>query len=186
MTMTLDIAILEYIQTLRTPLLDQTMIFFSTIGNLGLVWIIITLSLLISKRYRDIGIMCLLALLIHLLLTNALLKPLIARLRPYAITGVDLIVPAPHDYSFPSGHTSSSFAIAIVLLINHFKIKRFSVAYLAIALAVLISFSRLYLYLHFVTDVIGGLVLGVLYGYLAVYLYKTHLAKYLNRSILFK
>ena len=97
------------------------------------------------------------------LLCNLILKPLVARIRPYDVnTAVQLLVSKPVDYSFPSGHTAASFASVVAL----FMAGERKLWKPALVLAVLIAFSRLYLYVHYPTDVLGGLILGLIAGYL--------------------
>ena len=104
------------------------------------------------------------ALLCGLIVGNLTLKPLIGRIRPYDLNpGVSLLIDKLHDFSFPSGHTLSSFEGATVLLIRD---KRFGIP--AMILAAIIALSRLYLYVHYPTDVLAGAVLGITFGILAV------------------
>ena len=103
------------------------------------------------------------ALVVDALLCNVILKPLVARIRPYDVnTAVQLLVSKPVDYSFPSGHTAASFASVVAL----FMAGERKLWKTALVLAVLIAFSRLYLYVHYPTDVLGGLILGLIAGYL--------------------
>ena len=102
------------------------------------------------------------ALGLCLLCGNLLLKPLIGRIRPFNVQdAITLLIAAPLDYSFPSGHTMSSFAAAMVLLLTD---RRMGIP--AMLLAGLIAFSRMYLYVHYPTDILGGALLGILCGYL--------------------
>ena len=92
---------------------------------------------------------------------NVLLKNIIGRVRPYdAVSGIELLVPVLSDFSFPSGHTLVCFEAATVLL----KREKRSVGITALILAVLVAFSRLYLYVHYPSDVIAGILLGILFG----------------------
>ena len=103
------------------------------------------------------------ALCIDLILCNGILKNLVARVRPFDVnTAVQLLVKAPRDFSFPSGHTAASFTAVMALYLTGEK-KLFLPA---LVLAVLIAFSRLYLYVHYPTDVLGGVFVGLLCGYL--------------------
>lgn len=145
----------EYI---RNPVLDE---FFRTIthlGDRGGIWLITAFVLLFFEKSRRAGITMLLALLFSLILNNICLKNIFARVRPYeAVEGLISLIPAPRDYSFPSGHTASSFAAAVALYRNMPKV--FGVC--AIVLAVLIALSRLYVGVHYPTDVAGGAVFGL-------------------------
>ena len=148
---------------MRSEILDSIMIFTSRIGNGGIVWILIALFFTATKKYRIEGIAMIAALAINLLITNVILKQLFARVRPCDInTAIELLISRPTDYSFPSGHTSSSFAAATVIFC---KDKRMGT--LAVILAAAIAFSRLYLYLHYPSDIIGGFAIGIIIGVFA-------------------
>ena len=101
------------------------------------------------------------ALILDLLITNCLLKNLVARTRPYDVANfTDLIVKKPTDYSFPSGHTAASFAAVAALFMKKEKL----LGGISCVIAVLIAFSRMYLYVHFPTDILGGIVVGIVSG----------------------
>ena len=115
-------------------------------------------------KTRKVGILVSVALLLDVLTCNVILKPLIARTRPYDVnTAVELLIRAPRDYSFPSGHTAASFAAAAALWFADKK----KLAIPALVLAVLIAFSRMYFYVHYPTDVLGGAILGMVCGWLS-------------------
>ena len=155
-----EFTLLDWIWGLHTPLGDTLMKFFSWLGEFGLIWIVLAAVLLCIPKYRKIGLVAAAALLVDLLLCNILLKPIIARTRPYDInTLVELIVAKPHDYSFPSGHTAAAFAVvsAMFFVKNRLWIPTG-------ILAVLIAFSRMYLYVHYPSDIIGGIVVGIVSG----------------------
>lgn len=159
----MEFQILDWLQTLRTPALDAAMTFVSTLGNAGIVWIALTAALLLWRRTRRTGLAAALALLLDLLLCNILLKNLVARTRPFDInTAIELLIEKPGDFSFPSGHTAAAFAFTAAL---YFAGAR-GLGAAALALSVLMAFSRLYLYVHFPTDILGGAALGVLCGFL--------------------
>lgn len=161
----LDFTILNFIHSnMHSVLLDKIMPVVTYLGNAGIVWIIIALALTLSRRHRVTGIMMICALVLCLIVGNLALKPLFARSRPCWInTGVRILIPNPRDFSFPSGHTLSSFAAATVLFLRN---KRWGLW--ALTLAALIAFSRLYLYVHFPSDVITGLVLGIVIAIMSV------------------
>lgn len=174
-----NFAILDFIQAhFRSPLLDGVMPFITSLGNIGVIWILLGLILLTRKRWRLAGIMLLSALLIEALFCNVLLKNLFAVPRPFEYrSGIELLIPKPTDYSFPSGHTGASFAAVAALYLSRYR-------YWGVALlvAVLISFSRLYLYVHYPTDVLGGVVLGLFSGWLAYELYGIVIKRYEKRK----
>ncbi|MPM65649.1 Undecaprenyl-diphosphatase BcrC [bioreactor metagenome] len=159
---TFDFTVLNYIYGhFQSTALDFLMPIITTLGNAGLIWIALALILLISRQTRWVGAAILLALFFDAILCNLILKPLIARIRPFDVnTAVHLLVKPPQDFSFPSGHTTASFAATFAL---YFSRRRLWVP--AFVLACLISFSRLYLYLHYPTDVAAGILIGVAIGY---------------------
>lgn len=161
--MPVEIEILNQIQNIRTDILDILMPKISALGNAGMIWIILAAALLIIPKTRKLGVIVAIALICDLLLCNVLIKPLVARTRPFDInTSVQLLIPKPKDYSFPSGHTAASFAAAFALFFAGSR----RIAIPALVLAVLIAFSRMYLYVHFPTDILGGIVVGVFCGWL--------------------
>lgn len=164
----IDITILEWIQnTFKCSFLDWSMPIITSLGNGGVIWIIICLFLIINKKTRKYGAMMALALILCLLIGNILLKPTVARIRPFDInTAIELLIKKPLDFSFPSGHTMSSFAAATVLVYMDKKIGIPSMIF-----AIIIGFSRLYLYVHYPSDVFVGAILGILLGGISVKLY---------------
>lgn len=159
--MSWEIEFLNAIQHLfRNEFLDIVMPFISALGNAGIFWILLTVVLLIIPKTRKTGIASAIALLIMVVTGNMILKPLIARLKPFTVnTAIELLIAAPTDFSFPSGHTYASFASATAILKNN---RRLGIP--AMILAALIAFSRLYLYVHYPTDVLCGILFGVLAG----------------------
>ena len=149
--------ILDLIQTLKTPLLDKLMVAISILGNGGLIFIIIGIIFLINKKHRRTGIHILITLIFCLIFGNLLLKPLIHRIRPYDMYNIPIIIKPLKDYSFPSGHTYASFGTAFSILMHKKKI-----GYLFLIFATLMAFSRMYLYVHYPTDILGGIILGLI------------------------
>lgn len=154
----LDWRLLDGIQSLFScPFLDTVMPIVTRLGDAGTIWILSALELLISKKYRRDGIALLCGLAIGVLIGNIALKNLAARPRPcWEKPYVQMLIAAPKDFSFPSGHTLSS-VIAAALLSRIRKGFRLP----SILLAMLITFSRLYLYVHFPTDVLASVILGL-------------------------
>lgn len=161
--MNIELSILDWIQTLHTPFLDKIMVFITRLGDAGIIWILLSIVLLLIPKTRKSGAVMVVALVVDVLLCNIVLKNLVARTRPYDVnTGVHLLVAKLHDYSFPSGHTAASFAsVTALYLAGEKKLWKF-----ALVLACLIAISRLYLYVHYPTDVFGGILFGVISGYL--------------------
>ena len=155
----IDFSILDFIQeNLRCVFLDWLMPRISALGNSGIIWILIAIVFLFSKKYRKQGIVLAVGLLAGLLIGNLTLKPLIARMRPNWInTDIVLLIGNPKDYSFPSGHTLSSFIAAFLITLNNKRLGAF-----ALPLAALIAFSRMYLYVHYPSDILGALILATI------------------------
>lgn len=161
-----DWRILDAIQTLRSGFLDSFMPKVTVLGNAGIFWILLSLLLICYPKTRKCGLTMALALAAALVLGNFILKPGVARLRPFlADTSIALLIPPPEDFSFPSGHTYAGIASAIVLWRYNWK-----VGIPAMVLAILIAFSRMYLQVHFPTDILGGVILGILCAALAIWL----------------
>ena len=161
--MNIELSILDWFQTLHTPFLDKIMVFITRLGDAGIIWIVLSIVLLLIPKTRKSGVVMVAALVVDVILCNIVLKNLVARTRPYDVNrGVHLLVAKLHDYSFPSGHTAASFAsVTALYLAGEKKLWKF-----ALVLACLIAISRLYLYVHYPTDVLGGILFGVISGYL--------------------
>ena len=160
----LDFSILYRIQDVfRCPALDFLMPKITFLGNAGLIWLLSAGILLLLPKYRRAGILLLAGLAAGVLLGNIIMKPLFARPRPCWLESVPLLISDPTDFSFPSGHTLSPVIGAFMLTAAN---RKFGLA--AIPLAVLIGFSRLYLYVHFPSDVLASVVIGMLLGGIAV------------------
>ncbi|MEG1107808.1 MAG: phosphatase PAP2 family protein [Oscillospiraceae bacterium] len=153
----LDANALLFIQdNLRTPFFDGFFVFITKLGDFGLLWIALGLALLIPKKTRRGALTLLLALLLTLIVNNYLIKPLVARPRPYStIEGLSIIVERLGSFSFPSGHASSSFAAATI-----FALVFGTKGAWAFLPAVLIAFSRCYVGVHYPSDVLVGALVG--------------------------
>ena len=161
----LDGRILLWIQEyFRNPVLTPILKVITNLGNGGAIWILLTLLILLLPKTRRVGCMMAVALIGTLLINNILLKNLVARTRPYeVIEGLTYLVRRPSEFSFPSGHAGSSFAAACVMLRR--LPKRYGIP--AFVLAVLIALSRLYVGVHYPSDVLFGVISGVLISYAA-------------------
>ncbi|MDO4377965.1 MAG: phosphatase PAP2 family protein [Erysipelotrichia bacterium] len=169
----IDWSILNFIQQyLQCEFLNTLLTLITHLGDSGIIWILWAIILIIQKRYRKYGYLLLLSLTVGLLIGNITLKPLIARDRPCWIENVPLLIANPHDYSFPSGHTLSSVIAAYILTVANRKF-----GYVAVPLALLIAFSRLYLYVHFPSDVLAAVVIGLIIGYAMNNIYKSIIIK---------
>lgn len=161
----LDANILLWIQEyIRNDILTPFFTAVTRLGDAGMIWILVSAALLLSKKTRKIGVMGFCALIFSVLLNNLCLKNLVARTRPYeSIEGLIPLVRRPRDFSFPSGHAASSFCAAGVFVR---KLPQ-PAGGLLLLLAILISLSRLYVGVHFPSDVIVGVADGLLLSCLA-------------------
>ncbi len=175
----LDLSILDWIQAhLRCGVLDAGLPWITALGDYGAFWILLALVLLAVPRTRRLGVAMTAALVLDVVLCNGVLKPLVARPRPFTFRPeLELLVAPPRDFSFPSGHTAASFAAAAALLGMR---SRSWIPAMALALA--IGLSRLYLYVHYPTDVFCGALLGFACGILGAIFAKKALAFCKNRK----
>lgn len=166
--MNLDWTILYYIQDHHSPFGDWLWPKVTHLGDAGLIWILIALILVISKKYRIHGLVMFVALGLGVLIGNLALKNLIERSRPiWQDPSIPMLIPVPTDFSFPSGHTLASVIGATCLTLTNRKFGLF-----AIPLALAIAFSRLYLFVHFPTDILASILLGlVIAGFTSRYLF---------------
>lgn len=166
----MDFAILDFIQnTMVNPVMNIIMMIFSYMGEAGAVWIIAAIIMLFFRKTRATGVIMLAAMALGLLVGELGLKNIICRTRPFLVnTSVKPFIHAPLSYSFPSGHTTASFAAALVIAVR--QKRGWAVA--AYVLAALIAFSRLYNYVHYPTDVLAGMILGTLCALLMLFIFK--------------
>ncbi len=167
-----DLPILDWIQAnLQSAFLDTAMPIITLLGDAGIFWMLWAAILLYSPKTRKIGLGMFFAMMLGLLVCNVTLKPLIGRPRPYDFQEtefgvmIQLLIDRQHDFAFPSGHTIASFEAATVLLRNS---KKMGIP--AMILAVIIAFSRLYLYVHYPTDVIFSVFAGILFAFIGDWL----------------
>lgn len=175
-----DLPILDWIAAnLRCAFLDAVMPVITLLGDGGVFWILVAVALLFFPKYRKVGLGMGAALILGVLVCNVTMKPLFARIRPYDYQlehygkTIELLISAQHDFSFPSGHTLASFEAATVLAIHNRK-----VGIPALILACLIAFSRLYLYVHYPTDVLFAVAMGIGFGFLGNFLVQKGFALY--------
>lgn len=153
----MELLILHAIQQIHTPWLDAVMVFFTKLGDDGILWIALGVIMLLFKKTRKCGVCVLLSMLLCMLLGKVVLKDLIGRARPFmADPSVVLKVTPPGSFSFPSGHTLDAFTSATAISLCFRK-----PGIAAYVVASLIAFSRMYLFLHYPTDILGGILLGV-------------------------
>ena len=149
--MGIEFKILDLLQNIRTSVGDAVMCFITRLGDAGMVWILLAVILLVIPKTRKYGLVLMTALCVDLVLCNGILKNLFARIRPCDInTQVQLLIARPDDFSFPSGHTAASFTAVTALYLSGEK----KLWKPALMLACLLAFSRLYLYVHYPTDIL--------------------------------
>lgn len=156
------------LQNIHNPVLDKIMIVLSTIGDAGLLWIGVAILLICMKKYRKCGLQVAVAMLLTFIVGNLILKNMIHRDRPCWIDpSITLLVKSPSDFSFPSGHSMNGFTASVSILLCDKKL-----GIPAVILASAIAFSRLYNFVHFPTDVIAGIVIGIVSALFVNYLFQ--------------
>lgn len=168
-----EFGILYFLQTLHRPWLDGVMVCVTSLSNHGMIWIVLAFTLFCFKRTRSMGIGMMISIILGYLIGNIFLKELFARPRPcWLDPSVQLLVKNPLDFSFPSGHSMIAFEGAVSIWLRN---RKWGAA--ALFLAVLTAFSRLYLFVHFPTDVLAGSLLGAV---IALLVYKGMKKKHLQ------
>ncbi len=179
-----DLSVFKWVQSIQSKVLNAVMVTITTLGDEGIIFILMALILLCTKKYRKAGFAMIIALLVMTLCNNVILKDILARSRPFNLflenpgkyplwggEGAEYIFPElvhkPSSYSFPSGHTSSAFAAAIAVLWYDRKIGIPTTIF-----ACLMGFSRIYVEVHYCTDVIAGMVVGIIYALIGVLIVK--------------
>ena len=155
---------LLWLQSVRNDFLSPLLVFITHMGDIAVFWILLSLVLIALPRTRRFGLTAACALIFSALINNVVLKPLVGRVRPYElIESLKILIRKPVDSSFPSGHTGAGIAVSWAIFRS--SPKKYGIP--LVILAVLISFSRLYVGVHFPTDVLAGIVTGLLSGELA-------------------
>ncbi|MEE5993932.1 MAG: phosphatase PAP2 family protein [Oscillospiraceae bacterium] len=157
----IDFQILYWIQEhCKCRFLDAVMPFITHLGSYGIFWIMLGFALILTQKYRKCGINMLSGMLIGLIIGNMILKNAILRERPCWIDEtIPMLIAIPKDYSFPSGHTTSSVIASLVIFHEDKKLGT-----IALILTCMIAFSRMYLFVHFPTDILAGAILGATIG----------------------
>ena len=140
----MELQILHMLQDIHAEWLEPVIILLSALGNAGLIWIALSVVLAIPKRTRLCAFTMMGAMALSFLLGNVIIKNLVARPRPFSVD------------SFPSGHTLNGFTAATVLFLYYKKAGVF-----ALLSAAAIAFSRMYLFVHYPTDILAGMLLGI-------------------------
>ena len=182
-----ELDFLHVLDGLHNPTLDSIMLFITRLGEHSIIWLIICwflilvppMKMLITKgdaydyddeirKRRKVGWGILVASTISTYLIDYILKGLIGRARPFLVDSTLFVntqkisVMLPSKTSFPSGYTVVAFASAMLIFLNFKK-----TGILALILASLIAFSRMYFFLHYPTDILGGIVIGVIIAIVA-------------------
>jgi len=167
-----DNTLMESIRThTKCRFLDFIMPFITKLGSAGMIWIVVAIAFLNSGKYRTYGFILITSLLLCFLVGNLTLKPLFERTRPCDMnTVIRLLIARPTDFSFPSGHTMSSFAAACVIFQAN---ENMGIA--AFVLASLIAFSRLYLYVHYPSDILAGIIIGILISVVVIWFFNENI-----------
>ena len=162
----IDYNILEFLQSMHNAVLDNLFLFITRMGDSGIVWILISFGLMLfTKDQRKTGVLMLIALIVAMAFSEGILKVLFERPRPYIEYESLRALISPTSFSFPSGHTTSSFTAFFIL--NN-KLKGINYKWAFLILALLISFSRMYLMVHYLTDILGGVVAGLIVAYVVI------------------
>lgn len=166
----MDANFLLWIQeNLRQDFLTPFWTGITSLGDGGWFWLALSLLLTAFPQTRKVGLLALCSMALCALVTNVCLKNLVARPRPYTqIPGLTPLIPPQKDWSFPSGHTTASFACAGIYW--RMLPKKYGIA--ALVLAFLITFSRLYVGVHYPTDVLAGLIIGLFGSWIVYKLYR--------------
>lgn len=159
-----DNAILDFLQSIHNSILNAFFGFYTTLGDSGLIWIVLSFLLLIFPKTRKAGLCSLFAMAFAYLFGEVFLKNLICRPRPFYQEGAvyESIIKLPSGYSFPSGHSASSFAAAASISL---VIRKKHITIMLIIAASLMAFSRIYLYVHYPTDILAGALLGIILAF---------------------
>lgn len=152
----MELRLLYWIQSWRTGVLDIFFKYFTIMGDHGEIWIALILFFACFKKTRKVAFIALLALMCELIIVSFIMKPLVMRPRPFITYPMELLIKPPHGSSFPSGHTASSIAVAFVFYFNKVRYRK-----LIMVTALLMSFSRLYLFVHYPSDILFGFFTGV-------------------------
>lgn len=155
-----ELDLLHWFQSIHNGFLDWIVPKITSLGNGGWFWIVVTLLLLILPFNRKIGVQAAISLIMTVIICNVILKPSIMRCRPcWLEPDVQMLVSIPKDYSFPSGHSNASFAVATAIFTRNKKL-----GIPALVLAALIAISRLYVFVHWPIDVLAGSLIGICGG----------------------
>lgn len=175
-----DHGIMHFVQThFHNPFTDIFFTVITFLGEAGAIWLVTALILMFTKKHRRHGVLILCAVAVTYLAGDIILKNIFQRTRPFTDFPdyLTLLIPAPGSYSFPSGHSSSSFAAACAIFYLN---KKWGIA--AFVLAFFIAFSRIFLFVHYPSDIIAGSLLGLICGACTVFVYKKFIRPRLDQG----
>ncbi|MGL4739555.1 MAG: phosphatase PAP2 family protein [Sarcina sp.] len=174
----LDYRCMYAVTKLHNPILNSIMIFFTTIGDFGAVWLLLAAIFLFFKKLRKVGILIFLGELLNIIVVT-ILKDTIQRPRPFlTLPNYHPLITPPTSFSFPSGHASSAIVAALIIA---YYLKKWAIP--AFTLAFIIGFSRIYVGVHYPSDVIVGFLIGIICGYLVMLFYEHFLCKKYHRIL---
>lgn len=164
----IDRSVALFFGALDIPFIDYLMVFFSTIAELGAIYILIAVCLWAFKGDRKQAAVIIVSLILSVVFCH-ILKDIFDRTRPFIELGIEIIVSPPLGSSFPSAHSSTAFSFASVMVWFYVKRKPLF-AFLSVFLAAAVAFSRIWLCVHYLSDVVVGSVFGITVGILTLFL----------------
>lgn len=159
-----ELGVLEWFDSIHGTVLDPLMVSITYSATSGLIWFVLGFLMTCSPRWRRCGVSVIVAVAVTYIVVDVVLKLLVCRDRPFAVEDFDLLIAAPDSWSFPSGHTASAFAGATAILIHN---RRWGCV--AMVYAALVGISRIYLCVHWPTDVVAGALIGIAVALVAVW-----------------
>ena len=150
-----ELDVLRWFDSIHGTVLDPFMVGVTYSATSGLIWFVLGFLMTCSRKWRRCGASVIVSVIAAYIVVDMVIKPLVCRERPFSVEDFDLLVPPPESWSFPSGHTASSFAGAVALLLHDRRYGAVAVAYASV-----VGISRMYLCVHWPTDVIAGAVIG--------------------------
>lgn len=175
----LDRKVLHFVNDkCRTKFLDKAMPRITAIGDSGIVWLALVVILFCMSRYRVQSLKLFFSITLTTIVGEGIIKNIIKRQRPYILLGdCKLLIEKPITYSFPSGHTASSFAVVGSFMKAHNAPHMLFIIIILTIIAILIAISRIYLNVHYFTDVICGIILGIICSNIIVEIFNSYIIR---------